>query len=112
MITGEAVVVERRQEVGRDPGNAPIYDWVAEPVNDVLVAPGGMTDVVESNRPAGVEVQFTLHFPKGYPATLRGARVSVRGQEPLDVIGDPQHYTEENTPGRWSMPVEVGRTDG
>ena len=112
MIRGESVVVERRQEVGRDPGNAPIYEWVAEPVNDVLVAPGPRNDMVESNRPDGVEVRFNLHFPKGYPATLRGARVRVRGGEPLAVIGDPQHYSVANTPGRWSMPVEVGRVDG
>lgn len=112
MITGEAVVVERRQEVGRDPGNAPIYEWVPETVEDVLVAPGPRADVVESNRPEGVEVRFNLHFPKGYPAMLRGARISVRGGEPLNVIGDPQHFTEANTPGRWSMPVEIGRTDG
>lgn len=112
MIHGESVIVERRQEVGRDPGNNPIFEWVAEPVNDVLVAPGPRADVEESNRPDGVEVRFNLHFPKGYPATLRGARISVRGLPPFDVIGDPQHFTEANTPGRWSMPVEIGRTDG
>lgn len=112
MIRGETVVVERHVEVGRDPGNNPIFEWVAEEVDDVLVAPGGLADVIESNRPDGAQVTYSLHFPKGYPTTLRGARISVRGQEPLDVIGDPQHYTEANTPGRWSMPVEVGRTDG
>lgn len=112
LLTGETVVVERRQEVGRDPGNAPIYEWVPETVDDVLVTPGASTDVIESNRPEGVEVGWTLGFPRGYPATLRGARVSVRGQEPAPVIGDPQHLTDANTPGRWTMPVEIERTDG
>ena len=112
MIVGETVVVERRQETGRDPGNSPIYDWVPETVEDVLVAPGPRDDVTDSTRPDGVEVKFTLHFPKGYPETLRGARVSVRGREPMAVIGDPTHYTEANTPGRWSMPCEVGKVAG
>jgi len=112
VIVGETVVVERRLEVGRDPGNSPIYDLVSEVVEDVLVAPGPRNDVTDSTRPDGVEVRFTLHFPKGYPETLRGARVSVRGGAPLDVIGDPTHYTEANTPGEWSMPCEVGKVVG
>ena len=112
MIVGETVVVERRVETGRDPGNAPIYSWVSETVADVLVAPGPREDVTDSTRPDGVEVRYTLHFPKGYPETLRGARVSVRGREPMTVIGDPTHYTEANTPGRWSMPCEVGTVAG
>ena len=112
MISGETVTVERRVAAGTDPSNAPIYTWKSETVDDVLVGPGPRADVEESNRPHGVEVRFNLHFPKGYPATLRGARISVRGQAALDVIGDPQHYSEPNTPGRWSMPVEIGRVDG
>lgn len=112
LLTGETVVVERQVEVGRDPGNSPIFEWQAETVENVLVVPGPRADVETSARPAGTQVQFNLHFPKRYPATLRHARIRVRGSEPLDVIGDPQHYTEANTPGAWSMPVEVKRVDG
>lgn len=112
MIRGETVVVERWQETGRDPGNAPIREWVAETVENVLVAPGPRNDVVDSNRPDGKRIQWTLHFPKSYPATLAGARVSVRGQEARPVVGDPQHYTEANTPGAWSMPVELEDVEG
>jgi hypothetical protein len=112
VILGETVVVERREETGRDPGNNPTYEWAPETVRNVLVAPGSRTDVSDSTRPDGTDVRFTLHFPKGYPATLRGARVSVRGLEPMNVIGDPQHYTEANTPGEWSMPCEIGWVEG
>lgn len=112
MIRGEAVVVERWQETGRDPGNAPIREWVAETVENVLVAPGPRNDVVDSNRPDGKRIQWTCHFPKQYPATLAGARVSVRGQVARPVVGDPQHYTEANTPGPWSMPVELEDVEG
>lgn len=112
MIVGETVVVEREQETGRDPGNNPIVETVRETVENVLVAPGSRADVTESMRPAGVEVKWTLHFPKGYPATLRGARIQVRGGDFLHVVGDPQHYTAENTPGDWSMPVELSEVNG
>ena len=112
MIRGEAVVVERWQETGRDPGNAPIREWVAETVENVLVAPGPRNDVVDSNRPDGKRIQWTCHFPKQYPASLAGARVSVRGQVARPVVGDPQHFTEANTPGAWSMPVELEDVEG
>lgn len=112
MIVGETVTVERRQEVGRDPGNNPLWEWVPETVDGVLVAPGSRTDVEDSTRPDGVEVKFTLHFPKGYPETLANARISVRGRKPMTVVGDPSHYTEANTPGEWSMPVEIGTVEG
>lgn len=112
MILGETVTVERPVTGSADPFGGSSVTWASESVDNVLVSPGSRSDVVESNRPSGVEVLWTLHFPKGYPATLRGARVRVRGGDPLDVIGDPQHYTEANTPGEWSMPCEVGRVDG
>ena len=109
---GETVIVIRRERVGTGPGNTPLYDDVETVVDDVLVAPGPRQDVVESNRPDGVEVAFNLHFPKTFSESLRGARVSVRGQEPLNVIGDPQPFTLANTPTRWWLPCEIARVDG
>lgn len=111
-MIGETVVVERHQVTGVDAHGNPTYEWVAESVDDVLVAPGPRTDLPVVDHPDGYVVVWNLHFPKGYPATLGNARVSVRGGEPLMVVGDPQHYTEANTPTRWSMPVEVWRADG
>lgn len=112
LLNGETVVVERHEQVGTDPGNNPIYDWVPETVEDVLVVPGARSDVTDSNRPEGVQVSWTLGLPRGYPATLRGARVKVRGQDAAPVIGDPQHGTDENVPGPWTMTAELERTDG
>ena len=112
LLQGEQVVVERVVSPGVDAFGDPLPgQWVPEMVYDVLVAPGGRTDL-DASRPEGVEVKWTLHFPKGYPATLRGARVVVRGLEPAFVVGDPQHYTAENTPGAWSMPVELTAVRG
>lgn len=82
-----------------------------ETVDDVLVSPGPRADL-DASRPEGVEVKWNLSFPKGYPATLRGARIIIRGQEPCYVVGDPQHLIEANTPGAWSMPVEVEAVRG
>lgn len=112
MIVGETVAVIRREQTGEDRFGEPIYEDVTESVDDVLVAPGPRADLTDAERPEGFRVAWNLHFPKGYPAELKGARISVRGGPALAVVGDPQHYTAENTPGRWSMPVEVWGVEG
>lgn len=113
LIKGETVVVEHKTDTGRRDGyNRPIYEWTHEEVENVLVSQGARTDIPDTARPEGVVVAWTLHFPKPYAQSLRGARIRVRGGAPCKVIGDPQPYTDENTPGPWWMPVEVSRADG
>lgn len=112
LLTGETVIVEREVPGGPDEFGDPSPGvWVPERVDDVLVAPGPTSDL-DGSRPDGVRVKWSLSFPKGYPATLRGARVIVRGGPPCWVVGDPQHLTAANTPGRWSMPVELSAVRG
>ena len=112
MIVGETVGVLSKQKVGVDALNSPIFDWVSEgDVEDVLVAPGSTSDVEGSIRPDGVEVVFTLHWTKADVRSLKGKRVKVRG-ESFAVIGDPQPFTDANTPGVWNRPVQVSEVDG
>ena len=110
-MRGETVVVITRTETGRGPGNSPIWTEAEVAVGNVLVAPGARADALDSNRPSGVDVVFTLSFPKAFVGSLRGCRVRVRG-EAFDVIGDPRPYQDANTPGDWDRPVEVERRDG
>ena len=112
MIVGESVTVLSRQKTGVDALNSPVYGWVSEgDVENVLVAPGSTSDVDGSIRPDGVEVVFTLHWPKADVRSLKGKRVKVRG-ESFAVIGDPQPFTDANTPGVWNRPVQAGKVDG
>lgn len=112
LFTAEPVQVVSRQETGRNPMNQPIYAWLAEgdPVH-ALVAPGSTSDVEGSIRPDGVEVIYSLHWPKTDTRTLKGKRVEVRGEQ-YTVIGDPQPYTAANTPGDWNRPVQVKAVSG
>lgn len=109
LISGEAVTVltptETRDELGEPTTGAPIETPVS-----VLVVPGATSDL-DSTRPEGVEVTYTLHFPKTWTDSLEGCSVRVRG-EVFDVVGDPKAYTAENTPGEWNRPVEVTRAHG
>lgn len=95
------------------------FDSLGEPIErgsvntaieGVVVCPGA-TSELDASRPDGTEVAYTLCFPKSLTASLKGCRVNVRGTE-YRVIGDPQRYDPENTPGDWNLTVEVGRTDG
>lgn len=111
MIGGETVTVLTREQVGRDGMNAPVWSTGELPVDGVLVAPGGTSDIDGSTRPSALSVTLTLHFPKGFSMSMRGLQVRVRG-EVYSVVGDPKPYTPDNVPGRWWYPVEVVRHDG
>lgn len=107
---GETVTVVRDQVTYDDLGEPTYGEPEREQVSDVLVQPGSTTDL-DATRPNGVEVVFTLHFPKSYTRPLQACRIEVRG-DTYEVVGDPQPYTVTNTPGAWNLPVEVKRVDG
>lgn len=110
LIQGESVTVIRpvieSDELGEPVEGTP----EREAVGNIVVAPGATAEL-DASRPNGVTVAFTLCFPKGYGKSLKGCSVEVRGRA-YRVVGDPQPYTEANTPGDWNLTVEVERTDG
>lgn len=111
-IKGETVIIIRRERIGTLPGNTPEYAEVETPVENVLIDPKPGTDVTDSVRPDGTRAEYILHFPKTFVGSLRGASVRVRDSGPMQVEGDPQPYTNANTPGPWNRPVAVYRVDG
>lgn len=111
MIKGETVVVRTFTEGEADPFENAAKVATEETVEDVLVQVGSTSDLTGSIRPDGVEVKFTLHFPKTYNVELRGAQVQVRGSW-YGVVGNPAWYTADNCPTKWNYPVEVSATNG
>lgn len=114
MIRGVSVDVMRPVAGVRDRfGNATVGSVSTETVSNVLVSPGSTLDL-EASRPEGVEVAYTLHFPRWYVDSLKGCSVEL--PEPwagvYRVIGDPKPYIDANTPTPWHMPVEVERANG
>ena len=110
LIAGEAVTV-RTPTVSYDEHMEEVVTWDEATVQNVVVTPGATSDVLDSTRPDGTRVAFTLGFPKTFTASLRGCRVLVRGIE-CAVVGDPQPYAADNTPGAWNYTCEVARVDG
>lgn len=78
-----------------------------ETLADVLVEPQEQVDIPASTG-AEERTAYILHFPKGYAGDLVGARVVLRGKR-FRVLGHPKHYTAENNPLDWNMPVKVAR---
>ena len=58
-----------------------------------------------------MRVAFSVFFPKGYRADLRGCSVVVRGVT-CEVVGWPQRYADEHAPGELNMVAEVVAVDG
>lgn len=110
LISGETVAVIRREQRYDELGEPIDGTETREEVANVVVAPGATSDL-DASRPEGVKVAFTLCFPKTWEGELRGCSVEVRGTE-YAVVGDPQRYSPENTPGEWNLTAEVTRTDG
>lgn len=110
-MRGETVKVKTFAPTGTDPFGDAIAAESVSVVENVLVQPGACSDVIESNRPSGASVRYTLHFPKTFDGDLEGCQVEVRGKW-HDVIGRPDHYTLDNTPTEWWMTVEAGSVNG
>lgn len=110
LIATESVVVIT-PSVERDELGEPVF---SEPTRDVVcgvvVCPGPTSDL-DATRPEGVSVAFSVFFPKGFTADLRGCSVVVRGV-PCEVVGWPQRYADEHAPGDLNMVVEVVAVDG
>lgn len=109
LIKPERVTIVRRSEERDEVGDVVGEIEETEEVR-VVVCPGATADL-DASRPNGVKVAYTLHLPKGYGRSLRGCTAVVRG-EAYAVVGDPQPYTDANTPGGYSLPAEVARADG
>lgn len=112
MIKGEIVVVTTKQSDGtKDAFGALVEVETSAPIDNVLVSPTKPEDILANNRLNGSLSKYTLYFPKTFRGELRGAEIEIRGKRHR-VIGDPAHYSEENTPGQWSMPVYVEALHG
>ncbi len=109
LIPTEAVTVIR-PTVERDDLGEPVETGTSREAVRCVVCPGATSDM-DATRPEGLTVAYTLCFPKTYAGELKGCAVEVRGER-FRVVGDPQRYTEANTPGAWNLTVEVTRTDG
>lgn len=109
-IKGITVNLIQRTEAGRDPFNAPIYEEVSVPVDNVLVAPStqGGQDVIDAQQLYGKTAQYILAIPKGDDHEWADQIVEFFGQR-FRVFGMPTTGIEDNIPLGWNKKVLVER---
>lgn len=95
------------------------YDRVGktedETVDNVLIAPGNTSDIDGQPHFSGVNVDFTLGFPKTYSyKSLRGCTITLPAPWNVTgrVIGDPVPNDPKNCPTQWYLTVYLEVSDG
>ena len=109
------VTVYLRSDGAEDAYGVPVvgFDGGTD-VDYVLVAPG-KTDDLGASRPDGVSVAYTLHFPRTYTGSLKGAEIVIPGDTArYHVLGDPKPYPQNAIPKGfpWNRKVEVSDAEG
>ena len=107
-MKGTTITITRKGISGYDRFGNATYAEMEETVDNVLVAPGS-TSELEASRPEGVDVAYSLHFPKTFSGDLEGCLIALPAPwgGTYRVIGKPGQYMDVNTPTRWHLPVEV-----
>lgn len=111
MIFGEPIQLRVRRSGAIDAfGNEQAEYGSTQTIRNVLVAPASSQDL-GPERPDGDATIMTFHFPKTYIGSLKGALIGWRGKQ-WEVIGDPQPYAKDSTPGVWNRPVQARLVEG
>ena len=112
-MRGITVTLLKRNQIGTDSFNAPIYGAPTEiPVENVLVAPreSGGTEVLSELDLTGRKATYTLGIPKGDANEWEGNQVRFFG-ETWRVIGMPTEGIESLIPLSWNKKVQVERIE-
>lgn len=105
----ETVIVYDREKTGVDSLNNDVFTETPVEVPGVLVVPGSAENVIDSMRPDGIMVSYTLYFPKSFTGEVDRKRIDVRGRA-CRAIGHSDRY--KGSPNGWNMVVYVGAVDG
>ena len=110
-----ADVIVWRAVTDADRYGQPVSTWKATRAHNVLFAPlAGVTATADdTSLGAGDENNVTFDFPKSWREPLSGCVIETRDVRGVrmwwSVIGDPQPYMVENTPGPWNLHVRAIR---
>lgn len=108
-MRGITVTLYDRTQTGTDPLNKPIYTETAVAVDNVLVAPSSMVEVLEQTNLNGRRGDYVMAIPKGDTHEwTSGKKVSFLGQN-WRIIEMPEEGIEWLIPLDWNKKVKVER---
>lgn len=108
MIKGITVTLYKRTQTGTDEFNAPIYTETAIDVDNVLVAPATMQEVLDTHNLYGRKAVYTIAIPKGDTNNWDNAKVRFFGED-WRVFGIGQKGIDANIPLNWNEKRTVER---
>ena len=79
-IKGITVTLINKKEIGRDPFDNPIFEYVEIDVDNVLVSPTSSDDIVNTKDLTGRTAVYTLAIPKGDSNTWENQEVRFFGE--------------------------------
>lgn len=106
MIRGITVLLYQKTETGIDAFGTPIYEEVAEAVENVLVAPATTTDITDSTNLYGKKAIYNLGIPKGDQHDWENKRVDFFGRS-WRAFGFVLSGIDANVPTQWNGKVMV-----
>lgn len=105
-IHGVTVTLYERTQTGTDALNHPVYEETPVEVENVLVAPAGAQEVLDTLTLTGKRVVYTLGIPKGDAHTWEDCRVDLWGKR-FRVFGPVTEGIEDLIPLDWNKKVQV-----
>ncbi len=108
MIKGMPITYLSKNQIGTDGFHKPIYEYVEETIDNVLVVPATADDIVTTQDLTGKKAVYTLGIPKGDTHEWEDAIVRFFGKE-WHTFGIPLEGIEENIPLNWNKKVMVER---
>lgn len=111
MIHGTTIQILVKQQIGTDPFNRPIYDYVSEDVENVLIAPLSDTEILDTLNLTGRKAVYQLAIPKNDTHDWENQKVIFFGK-PWRCIGKPTKGIEALIPLEWNMKVKVESING
>ncbi len=108
-MNGITVILYNRELAGTDAFNHPIYEDVAVPVDNVLVAPMSDEEVLQTYTLTGRKAVYQMGIPKGDTHEwTAGKKVRFFGED-WRIIGANQEGIEHLIPLSWNKKVKVER---
>ena len=108
-MRGITVTLYERTQTGVDALNHPIYTETAESIDNVLVAPAGSVEALESTNLSGRKGEYQLAIPKGDTHEwTAGKKVGFFGAY-WRIIEIPEEGIEQLIPLSWNKKVQVER---
>ncbi len=107
-LKGITVILCTKKQIGVDGFQQPVYKFIEEPVENVLVAPAGSTEILDTMNLTGKRIVYNLAIPKNDTHIWENQIVKFF-DETWHVVAIPERGIGELIPGPWNQKVQVER---